>query len=293
MAKLSEDTRQATAPVSGDSRVTARRVSFDYEEPVPVCWTPRQPELAAAANSVSLMMPYVEPYVVRSVRSVLDDLEPGLAAEARSFIGQELRHHAQHRRFNEHLRRQVPGLARIERWISSSYDHLSRRCSREFSLAFAAGSETVAFSLARWTERHSAQLFRDADPLVTTLFMWHLAEEVEHKSVAFDVYRCVDGSRLRYLWASAVSVALLTLFTILGSATMLHSQRRLFRPTTWWRLTVWSLSIAFEILPNLFVSSMRDHHPDDLADPIVLTTWLSQFDTETATMPHWWTSTRR
>ena len=31
-----------------------------------------------------------------------------------------------------------------------------------------------------------------------TMFLWHLAEEVEHKTVAFDVYQAVDGSKLRY-----------------------------------------------------------------------------------------------
>ncbi len=270
--------------------MTVRRVRFDYNGEVQLCWTPHLPELSAAANSVSLMMPFVEPYVVKSVRAVLDELDADQAEVAREFIRQELQHHTQHQKFNDQLRTQVPRLARVEKWMRSTYGWLSRKCSKRFSLAFAAGSETVAFSIARWTEKHSAELFRDADPEVMTLFMWHLAEEVEHKSVAFDVYRAVDGSRLRYLWASAVSVALLALFTVCGSLTMLRAQRRLFNPVAWWRLTKWSLSIAFEVLPNLFVSSMRDHHPDDLADPIVLTTWLSQFDPETETMPLWWTA---
>lgn len=262
---------------------------FDYDNGAHLCWTPRYPELSAAANSVSLMMPFVEPYVIKSVRAVLDDLDMEQAEVARDFIRQELQHHTQHQKFNDQLRMQVPGLARVEKWMRGTYGWLSRKCSKKFALAFAAGSETVAFSIARWTEKHSAELFRDADPQVMTLFMWHLGEEVEHKSVAFDVYRAIDGSRLRYLWASAVSVALLTLFTVCGSLTMLAAQKRLFNPVAWWRLTKWSLSIAFEVLPNLFVSSSPGHHPNDLADPIVLTTWLAQFDPETETLPLWWT----
>ncbi|MGB3410972.1 MAG: metal-dependent hydrolase [Microthrixaceae bacterium] len=280
-----------SAGLEGDAPagVQVRRVTFEYPNASHLCWTPSAPELSAAASSVSLMMPFVEPYVVRSVHAVLDELDDDLGEVARDFGRQELQHHVQHRRFNDQVRSEVPGTARLERWMGRTYGWLSRRCSKNFSLAFAAGSETVAFSIARWTERHSAQLFRDADPHITTLFMWHLAEEVEHKSVVFDVYRSVDGSRFRYLRASALSVALLAMFTTLGSLTMLRAQRRLFNPVAWWRLIVWSVSIAFEVLPNLFVSASKHHHPGDLADPIMLTTWLSHFDEETGSMPLWWT----
>ncbi len=288
----SAETHELATPVpAADSPagVQVRQVTFEYPTASHLCWTPSAPELSAAANSVSLMMPFVEPYVVRSVHAVLDDVDDGLGEVARDFGRQELQHHVQHRRFNDQIRSEVPGTERLERWMGRTYGWLSKRCSKNFSLAFAAGSETVAFSIARWTEKHSAQLFRDADPHITTLFMWHLAEEVEHKSVVFDVYRSVDGSRFRYLRASALSVALLTLFTTLGSLTMLRAQRRLSNPVAWWRLLRWSVSIAFEVLPNLFVSASKNHHPDDLADPITLTTWLSHFDEEAGSMPLWWT----
>lgn len=261
---------------------------FEYPTPLPVVWTPRFPELSAAANSVSLLMPFVEPYVVRTVRDRLEDLGPEARTEAEAFIGQEVRHHAQHRRFNDLLIEQVPGLARVEGWARRTYGWLEHRSTR-FGLAFAAGSETVAFAIARWTEQHVRRLFDGADPQVTTLFLWHLAEEVEHKSVAFDVFEQEGGSRLRYLWASLLSVVLLSWFTFLSVVVLLHAQRRLFHPVAWWRLTVWGISLAFEVLPDLFVSAMPSHHPDDFTDPGLLTSWLSHHDPTSGTMPLWWT----
>jgi uncharacterized protein len=268
----------------------ARRVGFEYPATLPVVWTPRFPELSAAANGVSLLMPHVEPYVVRSVRAQLDGLAPQPRAEAEAFIGQELRHHAQHRRFNDLLIAQVPGLARLDGWMRRTYRWLSRRSPR-FGLAFAAGSETVAFAIARWTESHVRRLFDGADAQVTTLFLWHLAEEVEHKSVAFDVYEASGGGRLRYLFAALCSVALLSWFTFLSVLVLLHHQRRLWQPVAWWRLLVWGISLAFEVLPDLFVSALPSHHPDDFVDPGLLTTWLAQYDPDRATMPLWWTGT--
>ena len=38
----------------------------------------------------SLTMPYLEPYLIRTYRSVADDItDPALAADVREFIGQE------------------------------------------------------------------------------------------------------------------------------------------------------------------------------------------------------------
>ena len=70
--------------------------------------------------------------------------------------------------------------------------------SRRFNLAFSAGGEIMSFLLARWVDEHAGELFAGADPVATTLFLWHLSEEVEHKSMAFDVYEEIDGSKLRY-----------------------------------------------------------------------------------------------
>jgi uncharacterized protein len=271
------------------SRPRERRVRFEYSTDLTPMWTPRFPELSAAANAVSLLMPHAEPYVVRSVRSVLDQLEPDLRATAETFISQEAQHHRQHHRFNALLVPQVPGLSRVDGWMRRTFSWLSRRRSPRFGLAFAAGFETVAFALARWTESHMRQLFDGADARVTTLFLWHLAEEVEHKTVAYEVYEAIDGSRLRYLRGALVAVALLSWFTFLSTVTMLHAQRRTFHPVAWWRLVVWGISLAFEVLPDLFVSAMPGHHPSDFTDPAVLTNWLGYFDPATSTMPLWWT----
>ena len=126
-------------------------------------------------------------------------LDPTQRAEAEAYIRQEAQHHAQHRRFNDLLVARCPGLARLERWMARAYGWVERRHSLRFNLAFAAASETIAYSLARWTERRSGDLFDGAEPVPTSLFLWHLAEEVEHKSAAFDVWKAVDGTRRRYV----------------------------------------------------------------------------------------------
>ena len=270
------------------SRPKARSVAFEFPDDMAVLWHPRFPEFACAANGVSLLMPYAEPQVIRAIREAAASVDDDdLADRGEGYLFQERRHHRQHRRFNDLLVAQVPSLARIERWMDRTYRWLGEHRSLRFNVAFAAGFETTAFATARWAERHSGRLFTGADPVVATLFLWHLAEEVEHKTVAYDVFEAIDGSRLRYAWATSVSAMLLVWFTFLSTVAMLTSTWRIWRPVTHLRLLWWSLSLAFEVLPTMAASAMPGHSPADLRDPDWMLAWLARVDPETGKMPLW------
>ena len=268
--------------------VPARQVQFEYPDDFRAMWHPYKPEFAAACNALSLGMPYGEPYVIASVRKVIDDLEdPELAARARAYLTQERNHYRQHRRLNTLLTAEMPGLSRIERWLDRSYRWLARKGSREFNVAFAAGFEAVAYSAARWMDRRRNALFRGSDSVPATLFLWHLAEEVEHKSVAHDVGAAVDGKRSRYAAGMITSFTMLVWFIVLGTVAQLWSTRRIFNPLAWIRLVWWAFGFAMEALPTMAITVLKGHHPSDLADPAWLTTWLDQYDAATDTMPLW------
>jgi hypothetical protein len=268
--------------------LAVRRVRFEWPEDQAPIWTPKVPELAIAANAVSLLMPHAEPYVVASTRAALGEgliEDPALAQEAQTYLTQEAQHHAQHRRFNDLLIGRYRGLGRVDRATAWLFGKLRRRSTR-FGLAFAAGFETVAFVAARWVDKHLG-LLRDGEPVATTMFLWHLAEEVEHKRVAFDVYRASGGGRLRYAWAMSVAAVLLAAGAFAGSLPVLWAERRFFHPTAWFRLIGWSLSFIFVALPVMVISALPGHHPEQLADPVGLEHWLDHLDPETSTVPEW------
>ena len=263
-----------------------RAVSFSYPDDFDPAWSGEVPEFACAANSVSLMMPYVEPYVARSVRSVIYRIDqPVLREQAEAYVRQELSHHAQHRRFNVLIAERCPGIHTLERAMARVYGRLAARTNTGSHLAFAAGSETVAFAAARWAAAHRRELFATADPAAVELFVWHLAEEVEHKSVAFDVFHAMDGSRRRYIWGMVLAFALLAFFTVVGTTLQLWHRRRLFHPVATSRLVRWAVTFLFELLPAMLVSVLPGHHPGDLADPPFLTQWLHEHDTHGAASP--------
>lgn len=254
-----------------------RRVRFEWPDDFDPIWT-RLPELAISANAVSLLMPHVEPYVVDAVAGAVRSLDGPLAGEARVFVRQERQHHGQHRRFNDAIVGRFPALRRVEGAMAWVFSWLRRRCSDRFALAFAAGFETVAFSAARWTARRELSLFAGADPTATSLFLWHLAEEVEHKGVAHDVHAASGGGRLRYVLAMTLSMLLLATFTVVGALTMLWSTRRILHPVAHLRMLVWSISFLFELLPNMALSAMPGRHPDDFVDPRFFSVDLLELD---------------
>ena len=279
---------EETEPSKTAVTLPVRGVRFEYPDDFRSAWQPRKPEFAFACNALSLGMPYGEPYVIASVRRAARDLEDReLADQVGNYLAQEREHYRQHRRLNRLLTAQHPFLARIEKWLAWSYRFLARRRSKEFNIAFAAGFEAVAFASARWIDAHRRELFDGADPVPATLFLWHLAEEVEHKTIAFDVWQEVDGNRWRYAAAMTTSFLMLVWFILLGTIVQLASTRRIFNPVAWIRLIKWAIGFAFEVIPTMVITALPGHHPRDLVDPVWLSTWLLEHDEETGTIPLW------
>jgi predicted metal-dependent hydrolase len=232
------------------------------------------------------MMPHAEPYVARSVRATIEHLDSPASARARTFVAEELQHQAEHRRFNRLVLTEQPGLNRLDRLMSWTFAKLDRR-SLEFNAGFAAGFETIAYAVARWVESRLGSLFRGADDDAATLFLWHLAEEVGHKSVAFDAFTQISGKRRTYVAAMVTAMVLLGFFAAVGTFQMLWHQRRLFRPIAHWRMLSWTLSFLFELLPAMVVSALPGHHPTKLVDPPFYGQWLEHFDADNGTLPIW------
>jgi predicted metal-dependent hydrolase len=289
--RVSTDAPEDAAPLSSsdgpaESNLVHRRIAFEYPPDFDPMWAPHLPEFAAAANGISLGMPYAEPLFIRAVISTFDRLDPDLRARTESYVRQETGHFTQHARLNQLVTARYPGLRRVERLLAMNDAWVERR-SQRFKVAYAASGETISYGVARWTEARLGTLMGRSDPVAATLFCWHLAEEIEHKSSTYDVFEATDGSRLRYAWTAIIGFVTILLFTLIGALVQLHGEKRLRYPVCWSRLLGLGISIAFELIPTLVVSSLPGHHPNDFVDPIFLPAWLGQYDPVTGTMPLW------
>jgi predicted metal-dependent hydrolase len=181
--------------------ITVRRVKFDFPDELDDVLPGNDLARETYMVAFSLTMPYLEPYLIRTFRSVADDItDPGLAADVKEFIGQEAQHFQNHRRINEIVKAQLgPVVAAqlqvVEERLDADYRRFNTSRSRRFNLCYAEGFEamTCAFGLTSIAEAEAGRSTLSPGPW-GQLWAWHLAEEMEHRTVAFDVYEHLVGS---------------------------------------------------------------------------------------------------
>lgn len=179
-----------TAPTT----IVRRRVQIDFA-PVPAGpWFPAGGPLETMFNAASLSFPPTERFFIGAVRDCLDRVsDPALREQVTGFIHQEAMHNKVHIDCNAMLARHYPNCRRAER-ISIVTFRLLGRLPRWFRLSVSSALEhftsMVADTLLRYPDG-----FREIVPAqIADMWLWHAAEETEHKSVCFDVHRAVLGS---------------------------------------------------------------------------------------------------
>lgn len=183
---------------------------------------------------LSAIFPPGEDIFVRSVRRYLDEIEdPDLKKRVAGFIGQEKTHGLQHRELNEQLAAMgyptdwfeylLGGTERLEKFLDSQYPGVDRLIKlRHLFLGFTVAAEHFT---AVWAENILSSPEIQAmmyDPEIKNLLNWHSLEELEHKSVAFDVYRArgvPESTRIRWMrFAQNFGIPILVLFSWLSIA---------------------------------------------------------------------------
>lgn len=183
--------------------IVVRPFNFEFPQDLDPIWAPGRVVRSLLFNGLSLTMPYLEPFLVKTMREAAEQIdEPQLLQDIRDFNGQEARHYQCHRRLNEILKANgYPELASIEARLQQSYERLSRR-SLETRLAYSAGFECMTNGFTNWFINKRVKIFGHTDPRVASFWLMHMIEETEHKTVAFDVYMACSG---RY-WPRSLGV---------------------------------------------------------------------------------------
>ncbi|MBC7531676.1 MAG: metal-dependent hydrolase [Oligoflexus sp.] len=174
--------------------ITIRRLLLRFPKGSDPLIIPNQPEESYLYIGLSLLLPYLEPYLVRSMLSAKTIIQDeGLVKDMEAFMGQESQHHKLHIQFNCSLDlSKYEGLKELEEKLAADYNRFSDTKSLRFNLAFAEGFE--AFTLAMTRSSFQTGMFERIQSEARDLFRWHLMEEIEHRTVAFDVYQQISGA---------------------------------------------------------------------------------------------------
>jgi predicted metal-dependent hydrolase len=215
-------TAPAFAAVPGE--VPVARAPQLLLEGVPRRWLAGDRVATHLVNAVNLLFPAGERFFVRSVHRHAGALrDPALRERVRGFERQEGHHARAHEAWFAELERQG---FRIDRFLAL-YQRLCFGLAERVAPAALALSVTVALEhftalLARGVSRG---VLEAAHPEMRRLLLWHAAEELEHKSVAFDVLRAVRPSWALRAAGLAVATGFLACFWVSACALLLWQDR--------------------------------------------------------------------
>jgi predicted metal-dependent hydrolase len=212
------------APATDRIVIKARRPRFDLST-TPAAWIPGDPQTSHLMDSLHVVLPPGERWfcdVLKDAMPVIDATgDRQLREDVKGFIGQEATHAKAHDRGLEHLARHGIDLQSEVAWadrvrvrarkrIRTLPTRLQRRIMKH-ELAAIATIEHFTAVLGVWIVQARALDAAGADPVMLDLLRWHGAEEVEHRSVAFDAYMAIDGSYPRRVVHGVIGAVGLTL----------------------------------------------------------------------------------
>lgn len=185
-----------------------------------------------------------ERFFIDSVRAYRDQIhDPELKKAITAFIGQEAMHGREHEEMNNALFAAVPFAPKIESFVKSTLDNVTKYLGKELSLSGTIALEHFTALLADSILREP-RLMEGAEPHYAALWKWHALEETEHKAVAFDTWTAVmgRGPRAYALRATGMVLATVIFWTIMMPALLavlrqgghlkdLNSMRKLFKFT--------------------------------------------------------------
>lgn len=208
-----------------DRPIVARNVSFDFDpNVVPQWWFKGNPVLTHAANGLHLVFPEGERFFIRSVRHFESRIEdPILRSRVRGFFGQEARHGHEHARSFDMLRAQGYDVSEFLEDYAAKVKRIEDRSPPILRLAVTVALEHLTATLGENALRDP--YLENMHPRMRALLKWHAAEEIEHKSVAYDVYLAVGGGYFVRVIGMAFGLALLMHFWRRGMRALLRMER--------------------------------------------------------------------
>lgn len=253
MKKVLKFPQKSTASTT-EGDIKPRKVRFDWSK-TPRDWIPGQPFASAFINQINMILPAGEFWFCRLYNQALPHVtDPKLRADVQAFMRQEAMHarahssacaeylaaHGVDTRRNLELMDWLFDQALADEPFGRKVPKIAQKQWLVFRLGLIAAVEHMTCVLGKYALGNHEWDKAGADPVLLDLIRWHGAEEIEHRSVAFDLYRHLGGS-----YVSRYYLSVITFFVVFGvwadgAANLLKQDQRYkarkpsaFRPWLW------------------------------------------------------------
>jgi uncharacterized protein len=261
---MTQPTRQHPRLRGADVGIPARQLDFRHSADIPRYVAGDNRTATCFLAVLSVFFPPGEDYFVRSVNHFSHLVsDPRLRAEVAGFTGQEVIHSREHDRLNEVFTERGFSLGVTEQSIRLGLAVLDRLPARQ-RLAVTAFAEHFTATFAEETLKYEGTN-GDIHPELRELWLWHALEELEHKSVSFDVLELAGNDYRERVLAALCTIAALGPALVVSLASLLVTEGALARPADLVR-GAWLLLGPDKSLPRVLrrmpLWLRRDFHPD-------------------------------
>ena len=268
---------QQTLNAELKSKMQIRNVKFDFKDIKDPHYIASNIFATHFSNALHVIFPEGEKFFIRSVKNFMKEIDdPKLKKEMIDFMGQEGVHHREHERFWEQLEGMGLRPKGFAKWFKRGANGvewlfnktLSKRMANKMLLSMTSGMEHYTALFGNQNLGNSEFMKQFYPKEMFMMILWHSAEELEHKSVTFDVLQQVDDSY--WLRISGMTIAS-TLFYMYALSGMIYfilqdKERDLSNMTTQFRDFVTNFSMrpegmaGWKLLLDYFKPGF---HPDD------------------------------
>lgn len=267
---------------SNQVEVKPRHMSFPFSKVKTTFFFKNNALLSTFFTALSSTFPAGEAEFIESVRLYRDKVsDKTLLTQIKGFIGQEGHHSHQHKRINEHLKSLGLDAVKLENHLERDIKRMvsnGRRSNPKVRLAITVAMEHLTAIMAEHMLTNP-EVLDSLDSSIQDLLYWHAVEEIEHKAVAFDVYKECEGSEKTLHGAMRIGTVM---FVARLSAYMVA--------LLWWTRTVPSLKdirgfYSFMFGKKGLISGIRKpymeffrpgFHPWDRDDSHLIEKWKKQ-----------------
>ncbi len=251
---------------------------------LPRYWMANDPYKTRVFDAVQASFPDGERYFIAAVRAFREGIkDPELKAAVKDFMLQEGQHGQVHTDYNNWLKRQGINIDAFTRHTKDITSRRLKNMSPEYNIAMTAALEHFTAMMAELFFAEKS-VMEGADERLRALFAWHAVEEMEHKSVAFDVMQKVAkvGYARRTLAMTHATVAF-SAYTLIAPLYMLKMDGFSLRERVRIGLkgTAWLLAprngLFFRLLPMIASYYQPGFHPTQQKSVHNYQAWINAF----------------
>jgi uncharacterized protein len=191
-----------------DVNLVARPFTDPEYRNVSKYWFAENAVLSVAMTVFSIYIPRGEKFFIKSVRYFENDIhDKELRELIRLFIKQEANHYKAHDVFNHGLEQKNMRSLREEKAAEKLFTFMEKWLPKKIQLGITVFDEHITATGAK-VLLESKELVQSLEPEMRTLWEWHAVEEIEHKSVAFDVYEAMGAGYVHRIFSALLGIVI-------------------------------------------------------------------------------------